>query len=401
MMTNFKTDIAIVGAGLVGLAAAVALKSAGYDVVIIDTKYPGKEIVNLETEPWDKRVYAISPGNIDWLKELNVWQLIDTKRICQILAMEIWSDDTAQALMLTAEDANADTLGFIIEGRELSQALLKRINDLSIQTLFEKTCSSLITSKKSAGNILHLDSGESIECALLLAADGVHSWVREQMDIPLQKKTYDQIGIVANFKVSKAHANIARQWFAKDEDNKNSILAWLPLPENNISIVWSVSNEYGQKLLELAEDVFTQEVTKTGMHCLGDLELITAPSSFPLAMQKTASIVQESVVFIGDAAHQLHPMAGQGMNLGFRDVIDFVDALEKKRTLQTINDRHLLRGYERKRKDDVCKMMLLTDGLFKLFGSQSDTIKKARNQGLLMTNSMQIKKLLVSNAISL
>ncbi|MEZ0330407.1 MAG: FAD-dependent oxidoreductase [Methylophilaceae bacterium] len=396
-----KTDIAIVGAGLVGLAAAIALEKAGYDVIIIDAKDPSKDIVNLENEAWDKRIYAISPANVAWLEKLGVWQLLDSQRVGPMRAMEIWGDDTAQALMLTAEDVNADTLGLIIEGRALLQALLKRINDLSIQTLFEKTCSSLVTSRKGTGNTLHLDSGESIEFTVLLAADGVNSWVRQQMDMPYQQKSYHQLGIVANFEVSNPHANIARQWFAKDADNKNSILAWLPLPENKISIVWSVSNEHGQYLLQLPKSEFTQEVAKAGFHCLGDLELITAPASFPLTMLKTASLVQECVVFIGDAAHQVHPMAGQGMNLGFRDVIDFVDALERKHTLQAINDHYLLRTYERKRKEDMAKMLLLTDGLFKLFESQSPVVKNVRNQGLLLTNSLPIKKLLVSNAISL
>ena len=401
MTMSLKADIVIVGAGLVGLVAAIALEKAGYDVIIIDTKDPGKEIVNLENEPWDKRIYAISPANVAWLEKLGVWQLLDSQRVGQMRAMEIWSDDTAQALLLTAEDANADTLGFIIEGRALLQALLKRINDLSIQTLFEKACSSLVTDSKGASTTLHLNSGESIECTVLLAADGLKSWVRQQMDVPYLQKNYHQLSIVANFKVSKSHADIARQWFAKDADNKNSILAWLPLPENKISIVWSVSNEYGQYLLQLPKDAFTQEVAKAGLHCLGGLELITTPASFPLAMQKAASLVQDGVVFIGDAAHQVHPMAGQGMNLGFRDVIDFVDALEHKHTLQAINDHHLLRAYERKRKEDIAKMLLLTDGLFKLFESQSPVVKNVRNQGLLLTNSLPIKKLLVSNAISL
>lgn len=401
MTMSLKTDVLIVGAGLVGLVAAIALEKAGYDVIIIDAKDPNKDIINLENELWDKRIYAISPGNVAWLERLDVWQLLDPQRIGTMRAMEIWGDDTAQALMLKAEDANADTLGFIIEGRALLQALLKRINDLSIQTLFEKTCSSLETDSKGASNTLHLNSGESIECKVLLAADGLHSWVRQQMGVLYQQKNYHQLGIVANFEVSKPHADIARQWFAKDADNKNSILAWLPLPGNKISIVWSVSNEYGQYLLQLPRDEFTQEVASAGLHCLGDLELITAPVSFPLAMQKTVSLVQDSVVFIGDAAHQVHPMAGQGMNLGFRDVIDFVDALENKFAQQAINDRHVLRAYERRRKEDIAKMVLLTDGLFKLFESQSGTIKNVRNQGLLLTNSLPIKKLLVSNAISL
>lgn len=398
---NVKVDIAIVGAGLVGLAAAVALKSIGYEVTIIDGRNPGEEKIDLESEPWDKRIYAISPQNVAWLKKLGVWQLLDLNRVGNMRAMEIWGDDSSQPLRLNAEDANSDNLGVIIEGRTLLAALLKRINDLAINTHFQTTCSNLCVSKKKRANTIFLASGECIESSLLLAADGANSWVRQQLEVPTHQKTYDQIGIVANFEVSKPHTDIARQWFMQDAANKNNILAWLPLPQNKISIVWSVSNEYGAYLLTLPKDVFSQEVANAGSYCLGDLKLISQPASFPLAMQQSVCLVKDGTIFIGDAAHQVHPLAGQGMNIGFRDVIDLVRVLEHKYTLQDINDPHLLRTYERKRKEDIAEMVFLTDGLFKLFENQSKVVKNTRNRGLSWTNHLAIKKLLVSHAISL
>ncbi|HSI43674.1 MAG TPA: FAD-dependent monooxygenase [Methylotenera sp.] len=401
MMISLKADIAIVGAGLVGLAAAVALNNAGYEVIIIDARDPTQEKIDAEKEPWDNRIYAISPQNAAWLKELEVWQLLDTKRIGKMREMEIWGDDVLAPLTLSAEDANVDVMGFIIEGHALLKALLQRIEELSIPTFFQKTCLNINKFKEKSATIVSLSSRESIECKLLLAADGANSWVRQQLEVPIQKKSYDQVGIVANFKVSKPHSDIARQWFAKDIENKNSILALLPLPENQISIVWSVSNEFGEHLLNLPEDVFTQEVAKAGAYCLGNLQLITAPASFSLSLQKSAKLIHDGVIFIGDASHQVHPMAGQGMNIGFRDVIDLVKTLENKQAFQSINDPHLLRSYERERKADIAQMVFVTDGLYKLFESQGNIFKKIRNQGLSLTNNAAIKKLLVTHAISL
>src|SRR3954469_15654779 len=137
MMITLKADIVIVGAGLVGLAAAVALNNAGYEVIIIDARDPTQEKIDAETEPWDKRIYAISPQNAAWLKDLEVWQLLETKRIGKMREMKIWGDDVLAPLTLSAEDANVEAMGFIIEGRALFKALLQRIEELSIPTFFQ------------------------------------------------------------------------------------------------------------------------------------------------------------------------------------------------------------------------------------------------------------------------
>lgn len=400
MTTTLKVDIAIVGAGLVGLAASIALEQMGYAVAIIDAKDPNQKCTKIANDSLDKRIYAVSPTNAAWLKDLGVWSLLAPERIGEMQAMEIWGDDTAQPLTLSAEDANADFLGFIVENSLLSQAMLSLINASSIKTLFGKNCSSLIVGSRKSPTTVHLSTGESVECKVLLAADGANSWVRQQLNIATQQKSYQQVGVVANFDCEKTHANIARQWFAKDTDNHNKILAWLPLAENKISIVWSVNQDYGQHLLQLSAEAFTQEVTVAGLHQLGKMELITPPDAFPLTMRKADDLVHAGIVFIGDAAHQIHPMAGQGMNLGFRDVIDFVEIIKMKSPFQSIGDYHLLRMYERKRKDDVAKMLLLTDGLFRLFNSPTNALKSVRNQGLLAINHSPIKKLLVKSAVS-
>jgi len=394
---SLRMDVAIVGTGLVGLAAAVAMHQAGYSVVLVDGKTPAQ--ADLIEDVWDTRIYTISPKNAQWLSGLGVWQRLNPARIGEMQAMEIFGDATQVPLALFASDANADNLGFIVEAKALMQALLKQVVALGIQTMFDSPCQAVSTTPSKA--TLLLANSITIESTLLLAADGSHSWLRQQLNIPMQQKPYAQTAIVANFKVEIPHANIARQWFSLDAEGKNSILAWLPLPDNIISIVWSVSTKAAVALLALSNDDFTRQVLEAGGAALGNMKLINTAAAFQLSLQKTNTLVQDCLVLVGDAAHQVHPMAGQGVNLGFRDVLDLVAILKVKNQYQAINDSSLLRRYTRLRKADLLNMLLLTDGLYQLFESENALVQKAKNLGLSATNQLYIKKILVKKAISL
>jgi ubiquinone biosynthesis UbiH/UbiF/VisC/COQ6 family hydroxylase len=279
------------------------------------------------------------------------------------------------------------------------RALLKQVEALGIQTRFDCPCEAVSNMTDKA--VLHLSHHQSIESTLLLAVDGSHSWVRQQLNMPMQQKSYEQTAIVANFIATKSHGNIARQWFSQNAENHNSILAWLPLPNNMISIVWSVSTNYADSLLLLSDEELTNKVKLAGGAVSGELKLIGAVTKFPLNLQRSSTLVQGNVVLVGDAAHQVHPMAGQGVNLGFRDVIDLVEILKNKNQFQSLNDSNILKQYTRVRKVDIFNMVLLTDGLHHLFKSQNSVIKTVRNWGLSATNHHAIKKMLVSNAVSL
>ncbi|MGB4812098.1 MAG: FAD-dependent monooxygenase [Methylophilaceae bacterium] len=397
MSKTINTDVAIVGAGLVGLAAAVAMHQAGQKVLLIDAKTPSN--ITYADPNWDARIYAISPKNAAWLASIGVWQHVDMARVGRMQAMEIFGDEKIPSIHLLAEDVSADQLGFIVESSALSQALLKQVASLGIHSCFNAPCQSIQTSDTNTR--LVLENGQVVESTLLIAADSSQSWVRKQLNLPMQTKPYAQSAIVANFKVEKSHGNVARQWFSQDEAGKNSILAWLPLPENTISIVWSVSTNMAENLLLLGDDAFTTQVQTAGGVLLGDLDIICSRAAFPLELQKTDVYTQGSVVFMGDAAHKIHPMAGQGVNLGFRDVMDYMEILQRKNPYQPINDAGLLKAYTRKRKVDMLNMLLLTDGLYQLFESQNAVIKKVRHWGLQATNHQGIKKMLIENAIAL
>ena len=397
MSTILQKDVVIVGAGLVGLSAAVGLHQAGYSVVLVDRQNPTK--LASTDDAWDTRIYAVSPRNAQWLATLGVWQWLPPARVCEIQAMDIFGDMSQKPLSLSAADANAENLGFIVESSALMQALLKQIALLGVPTLFDAVCEKVVNSPAQVA--LKLSSEQGIESQLLLAADGSQSWVRQQLALPMKQKAYQQTAIVANFKVEKSHENIARQWFLLDEEGQSNILAWLPLPNNTVSIVWSVSTKLADSLLKHSDEAFTQQVKLAGNAMLGELKLLNKPIGFPLSLQTTQQFAKDSVILMGDAAHRVHPMAGQGVNLGFRDVMDLMELLQNKHQFQRMNDASLLKQYKRQRKSDVLKMVMLTDGLYQLFGKKNSFIQSVRNWGLSATNHKSIKKMLVSNAISL
>lgn len=398
-----KTDVTIVGAGLVGLSAAVAMSKAGHEVVLVDQQTHIAES-QLRENDWDQRIYAISPKNVQWLSSLGVWQRLDTTRIGEMQAMEIWGDATVTPLSLFAEDVNADDLGLIVEERALKKALMQQLQACGVRTLFGSQCTVLNATPRQA--ILQLDNQQIVESTLLIAADGVNSWVRQQLGIGVEQKQYHQTAIVANFITEKPHDNIARQWFRQDGTSIDAgghcgILAWLPLPGNKISIVWSAPTQYAEYLMQLEVPAFCHEVMQAGDAALGQLTLISAPAAFPLVLKKAEALVLNSVVLAGDAAHRIHPMAGQGVNLGFRDIVDLTQILSCRHLYQPINDSGLLKRYTRARKTDLSNMLMLTNGLYHLFESQNPAMQKVRNWGLSATNQQAVRKRLVRQAVTL
>lgn len=394
-------DMIVVGAGLVGLAVAVAMHQQGYRVALVDRQNPEKLLSN--NTNWDVRIYAISQKNINFLKNLSVWQQLEATRIGQMQGMEIWADASDEPLKLSAEEVRAQDLGEIIEAGALTKVLLRKVQALEIPSFFEVNTENLMVSPEQTALTLKNGQGEllTISADLLLAADGSQSWVRTQCDFSVKRSAYAHHGLVANFKAEMPHNNIARQWFLTDEDSHVQVLAWLPLPDGLISIVWSASPTFTRELLQLDAAALAKRVAEAGHNLLGSFELVTPPAAFPLALQKVEPVFSQSVVLLGDAAHQVHPMAGQGVNLGFRDVQDLLEVLNKKNPYQKINDTQLLKKYARMRKVDVAKVSLLTDGLYQLFDHPSEAIKKVRNWGFETTKHRLLKALLLEQAIKL
>ncbi len=391
MSDIIKADVVIVGAGLVGASLALALKDARLSVVLIEAKPPASVA---QDESWDNRVYAINPGSEKFLRELSVWQRLDATRCAPIEAMQVWGDDGAAEIDFTAHDAQQTSLGHIVENRHLQNVLWQSLQQAShVRVISPAQCATLELSDQL--NQLTLVDGTQIHASLVVGADGADSWVREQAGIQSSGKAYKQMGVVANFTCEKHHGHIARQWF-----DGASVLAWLPLPGNRLSMVWSLMDAEAQDVLQLSHAALCEKVAAAGHHALGTLDVITPPAAFPLRLLQVEQQVKPHVALVGDAAHAVHPLAGQGVNLGFQDACGLAQVIASRATHESCGDYHLLRRFERSRKEDILAMQWTTDGLQQLFSLQNGLAKTIRNKGLALTNRQGwLKRQLIQHAV--
>jgi ubiquinone biosynthesis UbiH/UbiF/VisC/COQ6 family hydroxylase len=243
---------------------------------------------------------------------------------------------------------------------------------------------------------LKLQDGREIKAKLIVGADGRDSWVRHQAGMAEAPTPYHQHGVVANFSTSKAHNSTAYQWFKPE-----SILALLPLPGKRVSIVWSVSPEKSAELLSLTHEELCKQVSDASQGLLGDLEVLTPSASFSLRVLNLAHITKPRLALIGDAAHNVHPLAGQGVNLGFRDARQLAEVLLQSGANADCGEINLLRKYESARREDILSMQLTTDALKHLFINDNPLLRALRNLGLKTTNHITpLKKMLVRHALN-
>ncbi len=380
-------DVVIVGGGLAGSALAVALQGHGLKLALVQAVAPAE----VEGE-WDSRIYAVTPGNADFLRDLSVWNALDAQRIAPIHAMQVWGDaaQAAPSLQFDAYAAGLPALGYIAEERLLQAGLWNALDEVEVYA--PARCQQLTWADDAA--MLTLEDGRQLTAKLVVGADGGNSWVRRQAGIAVHATPYEQQGVVANFATEKPHHNIARQWFRQD-----GILAWLPLPGQRMSMVWSAFDAQAQALMQLPADELCRTVAEAGFYALGELQLITPPAAFPLVMQRNQAMIAPRLALVGDAAHRVHPLAGQGINLGWRDV----QMLAKVLTEQSgdVGSWLCLRRYERARKADVLAMQGVTYGLQKLFNNDDPRLGWLRNTGLEAVNHIApLKRLLMAQAVA-
>jgi 2-polyprenylphenol 6-hydroxylase len=381
------TDVAVLGGGPVGAACALALKHSGLGVVLVE---PHPQAA--PPEDWDSRIYAISPGNAAWLGKLGAWDKMQRERVAAVTAMHIFGDDGQSRLSFDALEEGVSELAFIAGNGEITASLWKALQDAAHVRIIGAKPRALI--REDTATRVVLESGEEISARLLIGADGAGSWVRQQAGMAVNSRGYGQKGVVANFACEKPHGGIARQWFRED-----GILAWLPMPGNRFSIVWSAFDARADELMAMPHDVFTAAVELAGNATLGRLSLITPPAAFPLAILTVDSIIRPRLALIGDAAHRVHPLAGQGVNLGLEDARSLCEILID-RGGRDPGDLYLLRRYELARKEAVTSMQWVTDGLYRLFGTRDPLLKLARNWGLSLTQNLPaIKHFLVRQAM--
>jgi len=389
-MSAARYDVVIAGAGLVGMALAAALARDGMTVALLDRQQPQP---SADPHTWDTRVYAISPGSATFLQRVGAWQAVPCERIAAIESMRI-TGDTGATLDFSAYELGERALAWIVEERALRAALLPAIHVEGIDFIPGVTFANLAWSATEA--TLTLTDDRAFSGRLVVGADGLNSWVRRAAGIIAEPKSYGQQGIVANFQCELAHHGVARQWFRAD----SGVLAWLPLPGRRISIVWSSPDAQAAELLALPAEAFTSRVMDAGERVLGELTIITPPAAFPLQSLRLPTSIAHRMALVGDAAHGVHPLAGQGVNLGFGDAQALSNVLSDRGPLADAGAPILLERFARRRAEPVLAMHTVTDGLVRMFGPRTPWLKTLRNAGLFAVDRLpMIKRALAQPAL--
>ena len=368
-----EVDITIVGGGLNGAALACALRHGPHSVVLLEPKPPAAP-----DEGWDSRIYAYSPGNAAWLKSLGGWTA--PVRAQAVHRMRIHGD-AGGILDFDAVDAGLPELAWIAENGRLQSALWQAMGDSPNLRIVTSPAAAIAwggSGDKPGRHTLHLADGSTLATRLLVAADGANSWVRQQAGIGVLVEDYRHIGVVANFACEKPHRGTAWQWFRED-----GVLAYLPLPGRRISMVWSTPPVHAAELQGLAPEELARRVAEAGRHALGELSCITPAAGFPLKRRLASEWVRSGLALLGDAAHTVHPLAGQGVNLGFRDSRLLAEMLRSGGDPGEIGR---LTAYAARRREDVVSMQFVTGGLRKLFGRPDGLTRALRNQGMNFTD---------------
>ena len=417
-------DVAVVGRAAVGLAAGLALARAGLRVAMVGPEVPGTESARSapgqpgaagfvaasphSADDWDNRVFALSPSSRALLESLGAWQAMDADRIAPVHDMRIWPQAapsgglTPKALHFSAWQARIDALAWIVENRNLTRALAQACRFAGFAT-FDSPLSALDLDGDPAAARLSLADARTLKARLVVGADGANSRVRELAGIAGSLTDYPQRAVVGNFSTTLPHRDCAYQWFGE-----HGILALLPLPGQRCSIVWSAPNALADELLALEPQDLAGRVEAVSGDALGQLSPIGAAAAWPLRLGRVEGLAARRVALVGDAAHVVHPLAGQGMNLGFGDVQALADTLRGREAPRDPGERLLLRRYERARAEPVLAMRLATDGLQKLFdpgsalsqGPFGAPLAALRGLGWqAVASSGLLRRLLVSQAV--
>lgn len=365
-------DIVIVGGGMVGAALAAALKDAPLSVALIEGQAP----TPLDNLPPDLRVSAISRASQQLLERVDVWSaLVD--RACPFRHMHVWDAGGTGSTHFDATEIGEPDLGHIVENRRIQHALWRQLEQ---QRNLRLLCPARLThlSNTSAAAQLHLDDGTELMARLAVGADGGRSRVRELAGIATTGWGYGQKTIVGNVQTSRPHRNTAWQRFLP-----SGPVAFLPLYDGSCSIAWHTRSAEADRLMALDDDAFCAAYTRATGQALGRVESIGPRGCFPLHRRHAVNYHRGRMVLIGDAAHTVHPLAGQGANLGFLDAATLGRLLcEAAQDRQDIAAQKLLQTYEHRRRPHNASIMRAMDLFAGLFALESAPVRWARSLGM-------------------
>ena len=373
-----KFDVIVIGGGMVGLAFAIDLsQKKNCSIAIVEPNTINPSI----SKTFHTRVSAITPSSEAYLKSLNIWEDIQRKQVFD--ATKVWDQNSHGRLNFHAKDENMDHLGYIIENDLIQSALFGGIDKNKIECINAKLIG---LNKTEAGYEVNLDNEVSFSCRLLVGADGANSLVRTLSAIEVTEHVYEQKAIIANIIGEMPFQKTTWQRFLSD-----SIIALLPLSENQASIVWSCKNNLADELTKLDHDKFNQSLSEAVEYRFGNLELKSDRQVFPLIERSAKDYTKPNLALIGDAAHNIHPLAGQGVNLGFSDAKELNLQLLANSD-KTLGDHSVLRKYARAQRLDNELMAKTMTGLDWIYKENNEPLRWLRGLGMNVIDETPILK---------
>lgn len=379
-------DITIVGGGMVGasLACALATSNSQLSIAVIDSMSPPEKPA---MDSFDLRVSAITRASENILRNIGVWETIEGLRVSPYQDMHVWDSKGNGVVHFDCADLAEPSLGHIIENRVIQYALQQRLQTFdNVSVIAPAVCKKLIENEQQV--VLLLEDDQVITTSLLVGADGSRSWVRQQTNITVRGWDYDQAALVTYVKTEKPHQHTAWQRFMP-----GGPLAFLPLSDSYSSIVWSTSPEHAEQLKNMDEADFKQALQVAIDNRFGEVTYCAERAVFPLRFFATEQYIKPNIALVGDAAHTIHPLAGQGVNMGLSDAAalaqTLIEACEKGKA---VNSLSVLRQYERWRKADNLALMVAMDGFKNIFGSEMSIVREFRNTGMNLVNNLPFVK---------
>lgn len=386
-----RHDVVVGGGGVVGAATALALLRQGFDVALIEK---GNTPAPWTPGHYDARVYAISPGSARFLQACGVWSRIAAQRVSPYTRMQVWEGGPTRSLSFDAAELAVPELGHIIEDSLMRAALWQALAGVTLMTGVHVTRFARHQGKPR----LKLSNGEMLEAELVVAAEGAESPLREWAGIDTGGWSYPQRSIVCNVTTEKPHRGTAWQRFMP-----GGPLAFLPLADGRSSIVWSTDTAEAEELMGLPDAEFRERLGEAFQQHLGAIIAVDRRYAFPLRLLHAQSYVAPGVALVGDAAHVIHPMAGQGLNLGLADVEALVAVLvEARKQKKSAGALRVLQRYERRRKAENVEALALVDGLHRLFRLRAPELGGLRELGMsLVGRAGMLKSALAKRAMGI
>ncbi len=387
-------DLIIVGGGMVGASLACALGDGPLRIAVIES-HPAQ--TEWPEDSYDIRVSAITRATEKVFRMIGAWEGMVARRVTAYEAMQVWDATGTGAIGFDCADLGEPDLGHIIENRVILAALLERMGQFdNVELLCPAQVAELTRDERAA--TLTLADSRVLTASLIVGADGANSWVRQQAGITTTGWPYEQTAVVATIKTAQHHHGVAYQRFMPEGP-----LAFLPMPEGLSSIVWSTTPERSAELIAMDEASFLTELQLTFGDKLGAMEATGPRGAFPLLLRHANRYSDERLVLVGNAAHAIHPLAGQGLNLGVSDIAALAEVLlvanDEK---QDIGELSVLRRYERWRKADNVAVMAAMDGFKRLFSNDIGPLKLLRNVGLtLADHAGPAKNMMMRRALGL